>query len=72
MAPPGAICGWRNALEVEVPTHVDPTKYTKTDENYLVVSRETFTSLDVALATLHERGIDTNDFDAIWNTQNPF
>jgi hypothetical protein len=59
-------------LEVEVPADVDPTEYAKADDDYLVVARETYPSLDAALVAIHERGIDSNEFDAIWKTDNPF
>ena len=59
-------------LEVEVPVGVDPTEWAKTDADYVVVSQEEFSSLDLALAALEERGVNTSSFDAVWKTDNPF
>jgi len=44
-------------LEVEVPVGVNPTEWTKTDADYVVVSQQEFSSLDLALAVLEERGM---------------
>lgn len=59
-------------LEVEVPVGVDPAVYPKADDDYLVVAEEAFSSLDNALTTLDERGIKTDEFNAIWTADNPF
>ncbi|MGW7679178.1 hypothetical protein ACWGID_00465 [Kribbella sp. NPDC054772] len=59
-------------LEVEVPVGVDPANWPRDEEDYVVVSEETFASLDDALSILERRGIDTNAFDAVWKTENPF
>lgn len=59
-------------LEVEVPVTVDPTEYAPSDQDYLVLSRESFPSLQDALAAMDGLGIDTDVFDAIWKTDNPF
>jgi hypothetical protein len=59
-------------LEVEGPAGEDPTKHAKREGDYMVVSEETFSSLDVAIATLEGRGVDTGPFDAIWKSDNPF
>ena len=58
--------------EAEVPVGVDPTEYPKADGDYVVVSEEAFSSLDDALTTLDERGIKTDEFEAIWKADNPF
>jgi len=55
-----------------VPTDVDPEDWAERDADYVVVSRESFDSLDDALAELESRGIDTDGFDATWKSQNPF
>ncbi len=59
-------------VEVEVPNPVDPTEYAKTAEDYRVVSSEAFPSLDEALEALAQRGVDTDSFDAVWKSANPF
>jgi hypothetical protein len=59
-------------LEVEFPIGVDPTEWPKVDADYVVVSTETFASLDLGLDTLRKRGVDTNTFDAVWKSENPF
>ncbi|GAB3057222.1 hypothetical protein GCM10027053_18610 [Intrasporangium mesophilum] len=59
-------------LEVEVPVGVDPVEWPRSDDDYVVVSVETFPSLGEALSALMERGVDTNAFDAVWKGDNPF
>ena len=59
-------------LEVEAPIDVDPEDWPKRNEDYVVVAAESFASLDAALLELERRGVDTDEFDAIWKTQNPF
>lgn len=59
-------------LEVEVPVDVDPVEWPKSDDDYVIVSVDTFASLDVALSTLEERGVQTDAFDAVWKGDNPF
>lgn len=59
-------------VEVEVPADLDPVDFPSTDEDYVVVSTEAFSSLDAALVALEGRGIDTDSFDAVWKFENPF
>lgn len=59
-------------VEVEVPLGVDPTEYANADEDNLTVSSEPFPSLEDAVAALTKRGVDTDTFDAIWKSDNPF
>lgn len=59
-------------LEVEVPADVDPSDWPQADEDYIVVSTATFASLDEALDAVATRGVDTDSFDAVWKSENPF
>jgi len=59
-------------VEVEVPVEVDPTAWPKREDDYVIVARESFDSLDAALDFVRHRGIDTETFDAIWKSDNPF
>lgn len=68
----GPLDGKLHLLEVEVPVGVDPTDWPQDEGDYSVVSQETFDSLDDALAVLERRGVDTNAFDAVWKSENPF
>lgn len=61
-----------NLTEVEVPAHVDPEDWPKADSDYVVVSTESFASLAEAITELTDRGVDTNEFDALWKSENPF
>lgn len=58
-------------LEVEVPVGVDPTEWPASSD-YVPGSTETFESLDQAVESLTSRGIDTDSFEPIWKTVNPF
>lgn len=51
---------------------VDPAEWPKSDDDFVVVSVETFPSLGTTLSALVERGVDTNAFDALWKGDNPF
>jgi hypothetical protein len=53
-------------LEVEFPIGLDPTERPKVDADYVVVSTETFASLDLGLDAPRKCGVDTNTFDAVW------
>lgn len=68
----GPFDGRVHLLEVEVPVGVDPANWPRDEGDYVVVSGETFDSLDDALSVLERRGIDTDAFDAVWKTENPF
>lgn len=59
-------------LEVEVPVEVDPVDPPKRESDYLIASDERFESVDAALAELRDRGIETDRFDAVWKSENPF
>jgi hypothetical protein len=58
-------------VQVEVPIGLDPVEWPKSGDDYVVVARESFDSLDTALDFVRERGIDTNTFDAVWKSENP-
>lgn len=64
--------GRMQVTEVEAPVGVDPVEYPKAEEDYVAVARESFSSLGEAIDALQARGIDTDAFDAIWKTDNPF
>ena len=49
-----------------------PEEWPKADSDYVVNSKEAFARLAQAIAELTARGIDTNDFDALWKSDNPF
>ncbi len=68
----GPLEGTIQFLEVEVPVGVDPEEWPRTEEAYVIVSQERFASLDLALAACQDRGIETDAFDALWKTENPF
>ena len=59
-------------VEVEVPVGVDPVDWPKDDDDCVVVAQVPFDSLDRALDFVRERGIDSDTFDAIWKSENPF
>lgn len=59
-------------LEVEVPVEVDPVDLPNREGDYVIVSDERFESVDAALAELTDRGIETDRFDAVWKSENPF
>ena len=44
-------------IEAEVPVGVDPVEWPKREEDYVLVSTETFASLDEALSALTDRGV---------------
>lgn len=64
--------GRMQLLAVEVPVEVDPIDWPKQQSDYVIVSDERFDSLDAALAELRVRGVDTDTFDAVWKSENPF
>lgn len=68
----GPVEGGISLLEVEVPVGTDPTDYAETEADHVVIAREEFPSLDLALTTLEQRGVDTGSFDAVWKSENPF
>ena len=68
----GPLAGRMQLLGVEVPVDVDPADWPRDEGDYVVVSEEIFGSLDDALSVLESRGIDTDAFDAVWKTDNPF
>jgi hypothetical protein len=51
---------------------VDPEDWPRPGEDPQVVERESFPDLDTAVVELARRGVDTDSFDALWNTSNPF
>lgn len=59
-------------IEVEVPVGVDPIEWPKDAGDYGVLARESFDSLDMALDFVRECGVNTDTFDAIWKSENPF
>lgn len=59
-------------IDVEVPAGLDPVDWPKDNASYQIVAREQFTSLEAALDRLRSQGIDTDSFDAIWKSENPF
>jgi hypothetical protein len=59
-------------VEAEVPVGVDPVEWPKDDDDYVVLAQVGFDSLDIALDFVRERGINTDSFDAIWKSENPF
>jgi hypothetical protein len=59
-------------VEVEVPVGVDPTDWPKDGDDYVVLAQESFDSLDMALDFVRVHGVNTDTFDAIWKSENPF
>lgn len=59
-------------VEVEVPVGVDPIDWPKDDDDYVVLAQESLDSLDMALDFVRVHGINTDTFDAIWKSENPF
>ncbi|MEV4266784.1 hypothetical protein [Kribbella sp. NPDC049584] len=59
-------------VEVEVPVGVDPVEWPKDDDDYVVVAQVRFDSLDMALDFVRGPGINTDTFDALWKSENPF
>lgn len=57
---------------VQQPRGVDPEEWSDPDHDPKIVERETFPDLDAALGQLRDRGVDTEAFDALWKTPNPF
>lgn len=51
---------------------IDPKDWPDADHDPLVIERNSYEDLDSALTALSSAGIDTDAFDAIWKTSNPF
>jgi hypothetical protein len=51
---------------------VDPEDWPDPEHDPLVIERDSYEDLDSALAALTSAGVDTDAFDAIWRTSNPF
>lgn len=58
--------------QVQQSRDVDPEDWPDPDHDPELVAREVFPDLASALAELVRRGVDTDAFDAIWRTSNPF
>ena len=59
-------------VEVEVPVGADPVDWPKDGDDYVVLAQGSFNSLDMALDFVRAHGINTDTFDAIWKSENPF
>jgi len=68
----GPVDGGVELRRVQQPRGVDPEEWSDPDQDPQVVERETFPDLDAALTELRDRGVDTESFEAIWKTPNPF
>jgi hypothetical protein len=69
----GPVEGGVQLRRVEQPRGIDPEEWSgRAEDDPQVVARETFPNLDSALFELTRRGIDTEAFDAVWKTPNPF
>jgi len=68
----GPVHGGVEVRRVEQARGVDPEESPDSEHDPQVVARESFPNLDVALEELASRGVDTDVFDAIWKTSNPF
>ncbi|MDO9457161.1 hypothetical protein [Nocardioides sp.] len=58
-------------VEVETSDDVEPDAYLA-PEDLVEVRRTTFASVDAAVTHLDGRGVDTDTFEAPWDTDNPF
>lgn len=58
-------------VEAEASSSAAPEDYLSPDD-VLEVRRQTFSTLDAAIEQLDAEGIDTETFEAPWDTDNPF
>lgn len=68
----GPVTGGVELRRVQQPRSVDPEEWSGSDDDPHVVDRESFPDLESAIAELKLRGVDTDSFDAIWKSPNPF
>ena len=58
-------------VEAEASASAAPEDYLSPDD-VVEIRRQTFASLDAVVAQLDDEGVDTDTFEAPWDTDNPF